>query len=141
MQDELLLPGLSRRAAVVDIVVMLLFIFVMGRAVVAWGDAYQESHPMSKDVVSSWLLPVVVGSLFALALAATQTRLGKLTAAALGLRRGDLAVQVLWGVAGAALGLLADALWGAIQLALTVALHRAHLPKPHFIFPSRVVTI
>jgi membrane protease YdiL (CAAX protease family) len=126
-QNELLLPSLSRRAAAVDVVIMVLFILVTGYALAAWDDAYRESHPMSKDVVGSWLLPVVFVGLLGLALAALQTKLGKLSTAALGLRREKLAVQVLWGCGGAALSLLVNFLGAGVLLALIAALRRTHV--------------
>jgi hypothetical protein len=78
VQEELLLSGLSWRAALADIAVMLLLLGVAGAACTAWETEYQRRHPLSKDILRSWVLPVAIGDLFALALAAVQTRQGRL---------------------------------------------------------------
>jgi membrane protease YdiL (CAAX protease family) len=125
VQEELLLSGLTRRAAAADIVVMLVFLAVLAEACAAWDAAYRASHPLSTDMLRSWLLPVATGDLLALALALWLTRQGRLKGSALGLRPEGLTGQVVWGMAGAGLGLLASALWTGVRVALVIVVHPA----------------
>jgi membrane protease YdiL (CAAX protease family) len=115
---EVSLAGLSRRAALADIALVLLFFGLEYAATRAWTSAYAWRHPPPLDYRYAWLLPWALGSIVGLMLAAFLTRRAGLSARAIGLRREDMSVQVCWGLLGGATGFGVLMLGVAVQLAL-----------------------
>ena len=111
--DQLLLLGLTRRAALADTVIMLMYLVVAGMACRAWYFAHAGGPNV--DLFATWLLPWLMAGVGGLALVALVTRHADLGGAALGLSGDAVAGQVVWGLGGAILACVGLLGWIALE--------------------------